>query len=69
MYPKQLAVRISFSLLFAATFGVGLWYNGISIPIAMLGALAMWCIGVGTGCAILFARHRGNYLWSSADRM
>ena len=61
MYPKQLTVRIVFSLAFASTFGIGLWYNGTSILIAVLGALAMWCIGVGTGCAILIARRRGNY--------
>ena len=61
MCPKQLSVRIVFSLVFASTFGIGLWYNGMSILIAVLGALAMWCIGVGTGCAILIARYLRNY--------
>jgi hypothetical protein len=35
-----------------------MWYNGASIAMAVLGALAMWCIGVGTGCAILIPRRR-----------
>lgn len=61
MNPIQLTVRMVFSIVFASTFGIGLWYNGVSIPIAVLGALVMWCIGVGTGCAILIARRRGNY--------
>jgi hypothetical protein len=61
MYPKQLPVRIFFSLAFASTFGIGLWNNGLSIPIAVSGALAMGCIGVGTGFAILIAR-RGKLL-------
>ena len=61
MNPKQPTVRMVFSFVFVSAFGIGMWYNGASIPIAVLGALVMWCIGVGTGCAILIARRRGNY--------
>ncbi|MEI8383104.1 MAG: hypothetical protein WCJ09_23495 [Planctomycetota bacterium] len=60
MNPKQLTVRMVFSFAFVSAFGLGMWYGGASIPIAVAGSLVMWCFGVGTGCAILIARRRGN---------
>jgi hypothetical protein len=58
MNTKHLAIRLVFSFIFVSAFGIGMWYNGASIPMAVLGALVMWCIGVGTGGAILIARRR-----------
>jgi len=58
MNPKNLAIRAVFSFVFVSAFGIAMWYNGASIAMAVLGALAMWCIGVGTGCAILIPRRR-----------
>ncbi|MCY3006231.1 MAG: hypothetical protein NTV29_09655 [Planctomycetota bacterium] len=58
MNTKHLAIRLIFSFIFVSAFGIGMWYNGASIPMAVLGALVMWCIGVGTGGAILIARRR-----------
>ena len=60
MKPKYLHLRRFGSVLFASIFGFGLWRNGASIPIAVVGALVMWSIGVGTDIAILFARHNAK---------
>ncbi len=60
MNPTQLIVRMVFSFVFASAFGIGMWYSGASITIAVLGALVMWCIGFGTGCAVLMARRCGT---------
>lgn len=60
MNPTQLIFRMGFSFVFVSGLGIGMWYSGASITIAVLGALVMWCIGVGTGCAVLIARRRGT---------
>lgn len=53
MIPKQFTVRIALSLIFAATFGIGMSFNATSIPGALWGALGLWCVGVSAGFAIL----------------
>lgn len=67
MNPKKHTVRVVFSFVFSSAFGIGMWYNGASMLIAILGSLVMWCIGVGMGCAILLQRRLRCYREGEID--